>query len=78
MSQRIVDAPSGKDLAVVFTPVGFVGTMLPPLLSGFNGKNVASGSSPLIDRWGEKMLDERLVIADDPLHPLTPQAHPVG
>ncbi len=76
-SQNIVDAPSGQDLPVVFSPVGFVGTFLPPLLSGFNGKNIATGSSPLIDRWGEKMLDERISICDDPTHPLTPQTHPV-
>ena len=76
-SEKIVDAPSGNDLPVVFSPGGFVSTFLPPLLSGFNGKNVATGSSALIDRWGEKMLDERISIWDDPLHPLTPQAHPV-
>ena len=74
-SENIVDAPSGKDVPVVFSPVGFVGTFLRPLLSGFNGKNVATGSSPLIDRWGEKMLDERISISDDPQHPLTPQSH---
>ncbi len=76
-SRNIVDAPSGKDLPVVFSPGGCVSTFLPPLLSGFNGKNVATGSSPLIDRWGEKMLDERISIWDDPLHPMTPQTHPV-
>ncbi len=76
-SQNIVDAPSGNDLPVVFSPGGCVSTFLPPLLSGFNGKNVATGSSPLIDRWGEKMLDERISIWDDPLHPMTPQTHPV-
>lgn len=76
-SQNIVDAPTGKDLPVVFSPGGCVSTFLPPLLSGFNGKNVATGSSPLIDRWGEKMLDERISIWDDPLHPMTPQTHPV-
>ena len=76
-SQNIVDAPSGKDLPVVFSPGGFVGTFIPPLLSGFNGKNVATGSSPLIDRWGEKMLDSRISICDDPLHPMTPQTHPM-
>ena len=76
-SRNIVDAPSGKDLPVVFSPGGCVSTFLPPLLSGFNGKNVATGSSPLIDRWGEKMLDERISISDDPLHPMTPQTHPV-
>ncbi len=76
-SQKIVEAPSGKDLPVVFSPGGFTSTFLPPLLSGFNGKNVATGSSPLIDKWGEKMLDERISICDDPLHPMTPQAHGV-
>ena len=74
-SQKIVEAPSGKDIPVVFSPGGFTGTFLPPLLSGFSGKNVATGSSPLIDKWGEKMLDERITICDDPLHPMTPQAH---
>ena len=76
-SRNIVDAPSGKDLPVVFTPGGCVSTFLPPLLSGFNGKNVSTGSSPLIDRWGDKMFDERISIWDDPLHPMTPQTHPV-
>ena len=76
-SQNIVEAPSGRDLPVVFSPSGFNGTFLPPLLSGFNGKNVATGSSPLIDKWGERMLDERISIYDDPLHPMTPQAHGV-
>ncbi len=76
-SENIVDAPSGKDVPVLFSPVGFNGTFLPPLLSGFSGKNVASGSSPLIDRWGEKLLDERISISDDPLHPMTPVARPM-
>ena len=76
-SQNIVDAPSGKELPVLFSPVGFNGTFLPPLLSGFNGKNVATGSSPLIDRWGEKMLDERITITDNPLQPMTPVTRPM-
>ena len=76
LSQRIVDAPTGRDIPVVFTPVGFVGAILPPLLAGFNGKNVASGSSPLIDRWGEEMLDSRISIVDNPLRPLAAQTHP--
>ena len=76
-SQNIVDAPIGKDIPVLFSPVGFNSTFLPPLLSGFNGKNVSTGSSPLIDRWGEKKLDERISIADDPLHPMTPVTRPM-
>ena len=76
-SQNIVESPSGKDLQVVFSPGGFTSTFLPPLLSGFNGKNVATGSSPLIGKWGDRMLDERISICDDPLQPMTPQAHAV-
>jgi PmbA protein len=55
------------DLPVIFTPRGVGATMLHPLLSGFNGKNVANGSSPLGERWGEKIVDERISIYDDPL-----------
>ena len=70
-SQRIVPAPVGNDIPVVFTPPGFAGSLLPPLLSGFSGTNVATGSSPLIDRWGEKAFDDRVTIYDDPLRSFT-------
>ncbi len=55
------------DLPVIFTPRGVSATLLHPLMSGFNGKNVANGSSPLGERWGEKIVDERISIFDDPL-----------
>ncbi len=70
-SQRIVSAPVGNDIPVVFTPPGFAGSLLPPLLSGFSGTNVATGSSPLIDRWGEKAFDDRVTLYDDPLRSFT-------
>lgn len=70
-SQRIVSAPVGNDIPVVFTPPGFAGSLLPPLLSGFSGTNVATGSSPLIDRWGETAFDDRVTIYDDPLRSFT-------
>ena len=57
------------DLPVIFTPRGVSATLLRPLVSGFNGKNVANGSSPLADRWGEKIVDGRISIFDDPLIP---------
>ena len=57
------------DLPVIFTPRGVSATLLHPLVSGFNGKNVANGSSPLADRWGERIVDERISIFDDPLIP---------
>ncbi|MQG88940.1 MAG: TldD/PmbA family protein [SAR202 cluster bacterium] len=55
------------DLPVIFTARGVGATLLPPLLSGFNGKNVANGSSPLVEKWGSKVVDDRISIFDDPL-----------
>jgi len=67
-SKETAQATANKgDLPVIFTPRGVGATMIHPLLSGFNGKNVANGSSPLGDRWGEKIVDERITIFDDPL-----------
>ena len=55
------------DLPVIFTPRGVGATLLHPLLSGFSGKNVANASSPLSEKWGEKIVDERISIYDNPL-----------
>jgi PmbA protein len=55
------------DLPVIFTPRGVGATLLHPLMSGFNGKNVANGSSPLTEKWGEKIVDDRISIYDNPL-----------
>jgi PmbA protein len=65
-SKEIADAPTG-DVPVLFTPRGVAATLLDPLLSGFNGKNVVTGSSPIIGREGEKVFDERLSVYDNPL-----------
>ena len=59
--------PNTGDMPVIFTPRGFGATFLHPLLSGFNGKNVANESSPLCERWGEKIVDERISVYDNPL-----------
>jgi len=60
-------SPNSGDLPVIFTPRGVGATLLHPLMSGFNGKNVVNGSSPLGERWGEKIVDERISIYDNPL-----------
>ena len=59
--------PLSGSLPVIFTPHGVAGTLLGPLLAGFNGRNVLQGSSPLIGRLGERVVDQRLSIWDDPL-----------
>ena len=50
---------------VVFTPDAVAGLLLSPLLVGFNGKTVLQGSSPLVGRLGEKIVDERFSLYDD-------------
>ena len=70
-SKNIVPAPVGR-LPVVFTPNGVAGALVAPLLSGLNGKGVLQGSSPLVDKLGEEMLDDRITIWDKPKLPMTP------
>ena len=65
--ETAIATSSTGELPVIFTPRGVGATLLHPLLSGFSGKNVANGSSPLGDRWGEKIVDERISIYDNPL-----------
>ena len=71
ISRKVVPAPVGE-VPVVFTPKGVAAALLPPLLAGFNGKTVVQGASPLVDRLGEKMLDERFSLWDEPRLPYAP------
>lgn len=54
------------EIPVIFMPSGFLQTFMNPLLSGFNGKNLANGSSPISGDWGKKKLHEDLTIQDNP------------
>ncbi len=73
--REIVPAPSG-DVPVIFTPRGVAAALMDPLLAGFNGKNVADGTSPLIGKRGQKMLDSRFSVYDDPTLPGASGARP--
>lgn len=75
-SKEIASAPTG-DVSVLFTPRGVAATLLDPLLSGFNGKNIVTGSSPIIGREGEKAMDSRLSVYDNPLLPGASGSRPV-
>ena len=70
-AQNLVAAPVGE-IPVIFTPMGLAGVMLGPLLAGFNGKAVLQGSSPLVGKLGERLLDPRITIWDDPTLPYVP------
>lgn len=60
-------APPAGDVPVLFTPKGVAATLLDPLLSGFNGKNIVTGSSPIIGREGDRAFDSRFTVHDNPL-----------
>ena len=74
-SKELAPAPSG-DVPVVFTSRGVAAALLGPLLSGFNGKNIATGSSPLVGRVGEKVFDEAVTVYDDPTIPYASGSRP--
>ncbi len=67
-SREIVPAPTGN-LPVIFTPKGVAGALLSPLLSGFNGRTVFQGTSPLVDKLGEKMVGDGFSLWDRPTLP---------
>ena len=74
-SENIVPAPVGQ-VPVIFTPKGMAGAVIPPLLSGFNGKTVLQGASPLVGKLGERLLDERFSLWDEPTFPYAPGSRP--
>ncbi len=59
----VVSAPSGT-LPVVFTPHGALAVLL-PVASGLSGKSVLLGTSPLGDKLGQPIFDERVCLTDD-------------
>lgn len=54
-----------KHMPVLFTPQGLGSTLMTPLRQAFSGKTVLEGASPLSDKLGEQMFDEKLSIYDD-------------
>ena len=71
LSRRVVEAPVG-DVPVVFSARGFAGALLSPLMSGFSGKAVLQGISPLVGKQGQRLMDERFSLWDDPLTAYSP------
>lgn len=63
-------------MPVVFTPRAVAGALSSPLATGFNGKTVLEGASPLRDRLGQKVFDARVTLRDDPLTPFMPESRP--
>ncbi|MBI2856568.1 MAG: TldD/PmbA family protein [Chloroflexi bacterium] len=74
-ASRIDQVPT-RPMPVLFTPRGVAGLLLEPLLSGFSGKMALRGTSPLIGRIGERVVDERVSLWDDPTRPYVPGSRP--
>jgi PmbA protein len=64
LAQRQASLNSGR-MPVLFAPGGVPALVL-PLTVGLNGKNVYRGISPIAQRLGEEILDDKLTLTDDP------------
>ena len=65
-----------KSMPVVMMPTAVRSVLLAPLLAGLNGKSVLQGTSPLVGRLGERIVDERFSLTDDPTLPGAAGARP--
>ncbi len=65
LAAETVPAPRG-DLPVVFTPEGVASALLSPLLSGFSGKSVLQGASPLVGKLGQRVVSKGFSMWDEP------------
>ncbi len=63
LARRLTTIKPGK-MPVLFSPTGSLALAL-PLSQGLNGKEVHRGASPLRERIGEKILDEKITVVDD-------------
>jgi PmbA protein len=65
-----------KKMPVVLMPRAVSSILLNPLLAGLSGKTVLQGTSPLAERLGEKIVDERFSLMDDSTLPHVPSSSP--
>ncbi|MFN3975033.1 MAG: TldD/PmbA family protein [Dehalococcoidia bacterium] len=70
-AQRLVPAPQGE-VPVIFTPKGVAGLLMMPLLTGLNGRTLVRKASPLEGKVGERIVDSRFTLVDDPTIPYAP------
>ncbi|MBD48622.1 MAG: hypothetical protein CL891_06000 [Dehalococcoidia bacterium] len=63
---RTIADPVNGQVDAIFTPRGVASAIIPPLMSGFNGKSVLQGSSPLADKLDQLVFDKDLSIWDHP------------
>jgi len=65
LAKKVVDVPD-KAMSVLFMPDALT-SLFRAFVIGVNGKNIQKGSSPLLNRVGEKVVGEEVTIWDDAL-----------
>ncbi len=75
LARRRASAPSRR-LPVIFTPNGAASALILPLMAAFNGKAVFEGASPVGDRLGQPVFDDKLWLWDDPTVAYRPGSRP--
>ena len=63
LARTLTTVRTGK-MPVLFSPTGSLVLGL-PLMEGLNGKNVFTGVSPIRDKVGEKLFDDKVTVVDD-------------
>jgi len=63
LARKLTTIKPGK-MPVLFSPVGSLALAL-PLSQALNGKEVYKGTSPIRDKVGEKLFDEKISVIDD-------------
>jgi PmbA protein len=75
LAQKEVKINSGT-LPVIFTPKA-MGLLLSTFEMGCNGKLVQKGISPFLGKLGEKIVDSRITLYDDPTIDFAPGSYPL-
>ena len=75
LAKRQASAPT-RSVPVVFTPDGVASALILPLMAAFNGRTVLEGASPIGDKIGQPVFDQKLCLWDDPTLAYRPSSRP--
>ena len=65
-----------RKMPVILLPTAVASVLLGPLLAGFSGRTVYQGTSPLVGRLGETIVDTRFSLIDDATLPFVGGSRP--
>ena len=75
LAKNRASVPS-RSMPVIFTPNGVASALIMPLMTAFNGKTVLEGASPIGNRLGQPVFDQKLWLWDDPTIVYRPSSRP--